>query len=650
MTPYQSRSSTTPRRGAMVVCAVYCMLHLVVASAQRTDENAVTTAEDAFGVTIGRETLGLYTTSSVRGFSPTAAGNARVDGLYFDQVWALNSRLRRTTTIRVGPSAQSYPFPAPTGIVDHSVRIPGAEPSLSLLLSTDEWGGWSVEADAVAPLVADRLSFGVGAGLFEDEYYDGSDASYRNAGASIRWTATPALEIVPFGARSEARDEEVGPIYVPAGSFLPPRIARRRHDGPVWTDYAGTAINYGLVANYAPEGDWRVRFGAFHSLLDDNSSYANLLVNLQPDGSAERLIVADPPSKLASSSGELRATRSTSAGAWLHLLHLTLRARDRRHRYDGSDTLLLGPTHIGERATDPKPALDFGTQTRDQITQTTVGVAYELRWARRGQLGVGVQRSSYEKHIERPTGETRTSDEPWLYNVAGAYDFSELLTAYASYTRGLEESGPAPESAVNRNEALPAIHTRQADAGIRYALTPSIKLLAGVFDVTKRYFTLDAANRYAALGDVTHRGVELSVSGTLVEGLDVVAGAVLMDPEVTGPDVQGGALGSRPVGQAKRAALLNIDWRPAGLASVSVDLGVRHTSQVPATRDNLVELPARTLIDVGGRYRFAIGRVPATLRFSLTNVTDEYGYELRGSGAYRTIPGRQAAAYLTVDW
>jgi iron complex outermembrane receptor protein len=294
--------------------------------------------------------------------------------------------------------------------------------------------------------------------------------------------------------------------------------------------------------------------------------------------------------------------------------------------------------------------LDFGTQTRDQITQTTVGVAYELRWARRGQLGVGVQRSSYEKHIERPTGETRTSDEPWLYNVAGAYDFSELLTAYASYTRGLEESGLAPESAVNRNEALPAIHTRQADAGIRYALTPSIKLLAGVFDVTKPYFTLDAANRYAALGDVTHRGVELSVSGTLVEGLDVVAGAVLMDPEVTGPDVQGGALGSRPVGQAKRAALLNIDWRPAGLASVSVDLGVRHTSQVPATRDNLVELPARTLIDVGGRYRFAIGRVPATLRFSLTNVTDEYGYELRGSGAYRTIPGRQAAAYLTVDW
>src|SRR5688572_22546491 len=188
MTRYQSLSSASPRRSAMVVCALCCMLHLVVTSAQRTDENAVTAAEDAFGVTIGRETLGLYTTSSVRGFSPTAAGNARIGGLYFDQVWALNSRLRRTTTIRVGPSAQSYPFPAPTGIVDHSLKIPDTEPSLSLLLSTDEWGGWSVEADAVAPLAADRLTFGVGAGLFEDEYYDGSDASYRNAGASIRWT------------------------------------------------------------------------------------------------------------------------------------------------------------------------------------------------------------------------------------------------------------------------------------------------------------------------------------------------------------------------------------------------------------------------------------------------------------------------------
>lgn len=58
------------------------------ATGQRAAENAVRQASDAFGTSIGREDIGLYDSESVRGFSPTAAGNVRIDGLYFDQVWA----------------------------------------------------------------------------------------------------------------------------------------------------------------------------------------------------------------------------------------------------------------------------------------------------------------------------------------------------------------------------------------------------------------------------------------------------------------------------------------------------------------------------------------------------------------------------------
>src|SRR4051812_10700961 len=51
------------------------------ASAQdRSDENAITQAEDAFGFSVGRETLGIYNSGNARGFSPTAAGNVRIDG------------------------------------------------------------------------------------------------------------------------------------------------------------------------------------------------------------------------------------------------------------------------------------------------------------------------------------------------------------------------------------------------------------------------------------------------------------------------------------------------------------------------------------------------------------------------------------------
>lgn len=71
----------------------------------RANENAVRQAEDAFGVSIGNEAIGLYNSFDVSDFSPTRAGNVRIDGLYFDQVWPLNSRIRRSMTIRVGISA-----------------------------------------------------------------------------------------------------------------------------------------------------------------------------------------------------------------------------------------------------------------------------------------------------------------------------------------------------------------------------------------------------------------------------------------------------------------------------------------------------------------------------------------------------------------
>jgi iron complex outermembrane receptor protein len=119
---------------------------------------------------------------------------------------------------------------------------------------------------------------------------------------------------------------------------------------------------------------------------------------------------------------------------------------------------------------------------------------------------------------------------------------------------------------------------------------------------------------------------------------------------VSGPDVTAGIVGDRPVGQPDLTLLCSLNWLPSPQSKFSFDAGARYTSRSAATRDNAVELPSRTLLDVGARWRFALGSTPGTLRLSVTNVTDEYAYELRGSGAYDLIPGRKASAYVAVDW
>lgn len=617
----------------------------------RAAENAVTQAEDAFGFSVGRETLGLYSSTNVRGFSPFAAGNVRIEGLYFDPFITLIQRLRRSTTIRVGLSAQGYPFPSPTGIVDYNFRKPSDVASLSTLVNVDTYGNASIEADAAMPIVPGRLSVGLGATGLKNEFYNGTDSWSHNEAVSLRWRPSDAIEILPFFARSQVYGDEAGPTYIPAGPYLPPKVQRRRFDGPSWADYNSVGALQGILASVAPGENWLVRAGLFRSLYDDRTTFANLLTGVTPDGAANRTIIADPRSSFKSVSGELRVTRSFTEGPRLHVIHLSARGRDRRQRYSGSATIDYGPTRIGERFEPVEPDFVFSDQTSDRVQQWTGGIAYEGRWRGVGELSFGLSKTDYTKRFELPGAPALdTRSRPWLYNVTAAGFLGPRLTIYAGYARGLEESGVAPNNAVNRNQPLPAILTRQVDAGVRYGLTDTIKLVAGVFDLRKPYYNLDANNRFGLLGDVVSRGAELSISGAITPRLNVVAGGVLLRPRVTGEGVALGRLGDRPVGLPARSLTFNADWRPTIAAGLSFDVSASHTGSIVATRNNLVRIPERTIVNLGGRYRFKLGGKDATLRAQIANLGNVYGYELRGAGAYDIIAGRVASTYLTIDF
>ena len=186
------------------------------------------------------------------------------------------------------------------------------------------------------------------------------------------------------------------------------------------------------------------------------------------------------------------------------------------------------------------------------------------------------------------------------------------------------------------------------DAGLRYRLTDTIKLVAGVFDLRKPYYNLDAGNRFDLLGDIVNRGVEFSVAGAVTPRLNIVAGGVLLRPRVTGDGVALGRVGARPVGIAARSLDFNADWR-LPVEGLSLDAGVSNTGRVAATRDNSVTIPSRTLVDLGARYRFRLGRRDLTMRAEIRNVGNVYGFDLESAGAYAIIPGRVVSAYITVD-
>ncbi|WP_156255438.1 TonB-dependent receptor domain-containing protein, partial [Sandarakinorhabdus oryzae] len=632
--------------GAMPAAAQESPPAPLTAAGNRAGENAVRQAGDAFGTVIGREEIGLYDDDNVRGFSPRVAGNVRIAGLYFDPVFFPSDRISGSTVIRVGPTVFGSPFPSPTGVVDLGLRVPGDTAGASVQLFVDSFGTRTLEADVALPL-SDRLSLGIGGTIDHDHAGDGTRDYYYEGALIARWRPAPGIEFVPFVSLATTPFHEAATIYLPAGETLPPRLPRAFWNGPRWQRTRETELNAGGVLSAELAPGWGLKAGLFRSSVAYFEDFTNLLTDVQPDGSARSEAIVDPPLLFASTSGEVRLTRSWRDGKRSHQFHLAVRGRDARRRFGGAQTVDLGPTTLTTPITAPQPAPAFSEQERDRFRQWTLAAGYEGRWDGVGELSLGLQRTDYAKRIGLP-GEAplATSTRPLLFNANVAISVTPRLALYGGHVTGLEESGVAPENAANRNEALPAIRTRQWDAGLRWNPVGDLRLVVGLFEVAKPYFNLDPANNFRQLGEVRNRGLEASFSGAVTPSLNVVAGAVLLSPRVTA-NLPG--VGRRPVGAINATYTLNADWRPPWLPGVSFDISAWHVSSQTATVSNLVAIPANMFVEIGGRYRFKLAGASATLRVEVENLFNRQGYELYGAGAYRPIWGRVGVAYLTVD-
>lgn len=624
----------------------------VNAHAQRADDNAVTEAEDAFGARIGNESIGIYNESQVRGFSPVTAGNVRIEGVYFDRQGVLPPRLVESSTVRVGLSAQSYAFPAPTGVVDYQLQKAGNERVLSVTAARNAFNSPSLELDGKLPILEDRLGVAAGVSYAEEEYLDGADANYFRAAIVPRWVPFADAEVIAFWSTDRGSNEEVAPTIVTRDNYLPPRIARRRYFGQPWAQNETWSTNYGAIAKTRIGSDWALSAGAFESIFDVKEGFAELYDETTPEGVTREFVFADPRQRYASRSGEAHLTRSFVDGERLHVLHASLRSRRQNNRYGGSaEPLDLGERPLGRQIVVARPEFAFGERTRDTVEQSTVGLAYEGRWREVGELSLGVQRTDYQKRIDQPgLDRTTTRDEPTLINAALSAYITESLAAYAGYTRGLEENGIAPNDAVNRNQALPAIESKQMDAGLRWSLSSELSFIAGVFNVEKPYFSTDAQGVFTTLGTVRHRGVELSLAGAPTETLTVVAGAVLMEPRVKGAAVDNGSVGDKPVGQTDRNLQVDVEYRAPFLPGWSFDTALTHYGARTASLDSRNEIPSYTVMNLGARYRFNLGRMPTTLRLLAENITDEFSWDIYSPNAFGlTEGGRRFSAQLAVD-
>ncbi|MDP3172828.1 MAG: TonB-dependent receptor [Phenylobacterium sp.] len=624
---------------------------------QRAQENATRSADDAFGVQVGNDRIGLYSDRDTRGFSPLAAGNARIEGMFFD-TRGMVTRVLANTTIRVGLTAQSYPFPAPTGIVDYALRPLPERASFSSVLQGGPNTSYDIELDGQLPIVEGK--FGIAGGLMyrNDVLVPSDQLNTRAAGLVARWRPADGTEIMLFYGYAAIQHDRFNPLVFTSGPFLPPDV-KPTYFGQRWAVSNAWNRAYGLRAHRQFDEHWRLDTGVFHQNIPNKGQIADLYLNTDQNGVAgQHLVTNELPVQGPGVSGEVRLSGVYVGDRARQTLHLMARARSSERNFGGTANAIIAPLVIGQRVDLPQPVWNYGRSSQDEVRQWTVGAQYQFAWRGLGEATLGVQQIDYEKTVTPPTGApTVTVDKPLFYNGSVAFTLTKRLAAYASFTQGLEEVPLAPENASNAQEAPPAIHTEQYDFGFRYAITPQLRLVVGYFNVQKPYFNVDPTRVYRSLGQEIHKGYEISLAGKLTDRLNVVAGAVLQKPEVTGEGVAAGLIGPKPVSQAETNVRFNLDYRTAWIEGLSVDAAFAYTGERAATARAFAQLGGKQLdaeafatLDLGFRYRFKIRGNPSTFRAQALNVFDDFAWRVYPSGAFYLAPGRAYMMSLATDF
>jgi iron complex outermembrane recepter protein len=641
-----SAAALAPR----LVAALAAWFMALPAGAQRADQNVVTSADDAFGTSVGTQTIGLYSMTDARGFNPQQAGNLRIEGLYFDTpTQYLAPCMVRESTMRIGIAAQSYSFPSPTGIADVKLPVPDGKSVVSGYASRGPFAestGLLEGQTRLAPQLAAFACVGVERNFITDA---ARRASNLHAATVLHWRPTERIDILPFAALQTGADHGVVPAVYTDGIRPPPLFDSRHFVTEPFTNQGWRTTTLGAIARYALESRWNVTFGVFRVIEQDPRTFNDEYLSVLPDRTADHVLDVTPRFNSASTSGELRIARQFGGAGHDRTLEIAARGRRSNRDYGGDALVDYGVIGIDDASSIAATAYPTSAISIDETQQTDAGVLYEERWRNVGSLAVGLLRSDYRRTIIDPgTAPATDRARPWLGSLRFTANPADGVTVYGSFVQGLEDAALAPITAVNRGQPPAATRTHQTDGGVRLASSDRLSIVFGAFEIDKAYLNLDASSVYTVLGMVRHRGLESSITYAH-EGFKLVGGGVLLRPHVERRLVEPGATGLVPLGPVPLTLTANVDYAPARWRPWAASLQWNYLSARVVTVDDRYWLPRFTTVSAGVRYESTVQRHPLTVRLDVVNLMDARGLRVTPLELLTPDLGRRVGLSVAID-
>ncbi|ADU72413.1 TonB-dependent siderophore receptor (plasmid) [Pantoea sp. At-9b] len=336
-------------------------------------------------------------------------------------------------------------------------------------------------------------------------------------------------------------------------------------------------------------------------------------------------------------------------------------AKGSTQRYSLGTTNYYDPSAMQEPG-DGKIITD-GARYKSSVTtqqNITVGdtVTFNPRWSAMFYLSQSwLETSNYSNAGQKTSVVSQDGLSP---NVALMYSITPAVMAYISYADSLEQGGTAAtgEGIKNEGQTLDPYRSEQYEIGLK-AQVQGLNLGAALFRLKRPFAYVDPSDMvYKEQGDQLNKGLELTASGNVFDGLNIYSGVTFLDPKLKNT-VSADTSNKRVVGVPKVQGNVLVEYNLPSMPELVYSANVHYTGKRASNDLNTTWADSYTTLDLGTRYTTMVGNIPTTLRVAVNNVTNEHYWasifpgDTDGSGSSASAfvgNGREVRASVTFDF
>lgn len=620
--------------------------------------------------------VGYYQDISVRGFVLDDATSFRQNNLTIAGAQLLPLEDKQRVEVLKGLAGIEAGVVAPGGLINYVSKRPADVHTATL--GTDSHGSRYGALDLGGWLTP---SFGVRFNAaYEDthSYVQHADGRRNFYALAADWKISPSSLLELDGNYQASAQRSVSGYQLLGGTTIPAHASRTRMLGfePWQQPVSIAATNLSARYTYTIDPDWRFRLSAGHSrsVIDDNVAYAYGCFYaaacasgatpgyfFAPDGAYDVYDYRSPDDTRDNDEARASVHGHIDTGALSQDLSFGVQAfrrtvDQRQEVYDYVGTANIDqddPPYFAPSPNQPGPSarrLDSWQRSAFALDRVHLGEHWQVL---AGARLVRLHERAYDDSgvLTRTTRLSKT-----LPQAAVLWQPDAAVTGYLSYGEGLSLGQEAPYWTSNPDVIMPPIHSRQVEAGVKYAVGDHLDLSAAVYRIRQPYQFAqpdDSAEGFSFVqsGQEVHTGLELGAHGQLTEHLRVAASAsyIRARAEDTGtPSYEGHQVVNVP----RLRTSANVDYTLPFMPQLAVLGGWQYSAPKAALPDGSVRVGAYNVFDAGLRLSTRIAGHAAVWRLMVSNLFDHFYWRDTGSsyGDRFLFPGEPRLARLSVKF